>query len=76
MLAARDPLLMGEISARLAAYTSAVNVLVVDDPPVVGAALLGLDAIGASQDVQVAARSALLARTKAAEASDDRLADV
>jgi N-acetylglucosamine kinase-like BadF-type ATPase len=76
VLAARDPLLMGEISARLAAYTSAVNVLVVDDPPVVGAALLGLDAIGASPDAEVAARSALLARTKAAKPSDDRLADV
>jgi hypothetical protein len=50
-------------------------VLVVDDPPVVGAALLGLDAIGASQDAEIAARSALLARTKAAEASDDRHAD-
>jgi N-acetylglucosamine kinase-like BadF-type ATPase len=74
VLAARDPLLMGEISARLAAYTSAVNVLVVDDPPVVGAALLGLDAIGASPDAEIAARSALLARTKA-EALDDRLAD-
>lgn len=67
---------MGEVSARLAAYTSAVNVLVVDDPPVVGAALLGLDAIGASQDSEVVARAALLARTQAAEASDDQLADV
>lgn len=76
VLAARDPLLMGEVSARLAAYTSAVNVLVVDDPPVVGAALLGLDAIGASQDSEVVARAALLARTQAAEASDDQLADV
>jgi N-acetylglucosamine kinase-like BadF-type ATPase len=75
VLAARDPLLMGEISARLAAYTQAVNVLVVDDPPVVGAALLGLDAIGASQDAEIAARSALLARTKAASAYEGRLAD-
>jgi hypothetical protein len=41
-------------------------VRVVDDPPVVGAALLGLDAIGASQDAEVVARSALLARAKTA----------
>ena len=67
---------MGEISARLAEYTSAVNVLVVDDPPVVGAALLGLDAIDAPQDSEVVARAALLARTQAAEAPDDQLADV
>ena len=76
VLAARDPLLMGEISTRLAAYTQTANVLVVDDPPVVGAALLGLDAIGASQDAEIAARSALLARTKAAEASQDWRADI
>lgn len=63
VLAARDPLLMDAVSRRLDAYAPRANLLVVDDPPVVGAVLLGLDALGASPDAQVAARAALLART-------------
>ncbi len=47
VLAARDPLLMEGVSRRLAAHAPRANLLVVDDPPVVGAALLGLDALGA-----------------------------
>jgi hypothetical protein len=39
---------------------------VVDDPPVVGAALLGLDALGASPEAETAARAALLVRTRTA----------
>jgi N-acetylglucosamine kinase-like BadF-type ATPase len=64
VLASRDPLLMSGISQRLTAYAPQLNLLLVDDPPVVGAALLGLDAIGASQDAEMAARTALLARTR------------
>ena len=63
VLAARDPLLMDAVSRRLDAYAPRANLLVVDDPPVVGAVLLGLDALGAAPDAQVAARAALLART-------------
>jgi N-acetylglucosamine kinase-like BadF-type ATPase len=64
VLAARHPLLMKEVSRRLAAYAPRANLLVVDDPPVVGAALLGLDSLGASPDAEIAARTALLARTR------------
>jgi N-acetylglucosamine kinase-like BadF-type ATPase len=64
VLAARDPLLMDAVARRLEAYAPRANRLVVADPPVVGAALLGLDALGASPDAEVAARAALLARTR------------
>ena len=64
VLAARHPLLMEGVSLRLAAYAPRVNLLVVDDPPVVGAALLGLDALGASPDAEIAVRTALLTRAR------------
>jgi len=69
ILAARHPLLMEGVSGRLAAYAPRVNLLVVDDPPVVGAALLGLDARGASPDAGVAVRTALLTRARRPHAS-------
>jgi N-acetylglucosamine kinase-like BadF-type ATPase len=69
ILAARHPLLVAGVSQRLAAHAPRANLLVVDDPPVVGAALLGLDALGASPDAQIALRTALLARTRTARAS-------
>ena len=59
ILAARHPLLMEGVSGRLAAYAPRVNLLVVDDPPVVGAALLGLDALDASPEAGIAVRMAL-----------------
>jgi N-acetylglucosamine kinase-like BadF-type ATPase len=62
VLASRDPLLMGGISRRLT-YAPHLRLLLVDDPPVVGAALLGLDAVGASPDAARAARAAVLTRT-------------
>ena len=49
ILAARHPLLMEGVSLRVAAYAPCVNLLVIDDPPLVGAALLGLDALGAQR---------------------------
>jgi N-acetylglucosamine kinase-like BadF-type ATPase len=64
VLATRHPLLMGGVSLRLTACAPHVNLLVVDDPPVVGAALLGLDALSASQDAEIATRTAVLARTR------------
>jgi hypothetical protein len=42
---------------------------------VVGAALLGLDAIGASPDAEMAVRTALLTRTRTLWSPEDRLAD-
>ena len=64
VLAARHSLLIEGVSRRLAAHAAHVNLLVVDDPPVVGAALLGLDALDASPDAKTAARAALLARSR------------
>jgi N-acetylglucosamine kinase-like BadF-type ATPase len=64
VLAARHPLLVDGVSQRLEAHAPRAKLLVVDDPPVVGAALLGLDVLGASPEAEVAARAALLARTR------------
>jgi hypothetical protein len=47
VLAARDPLLTAWVAERLAAGAPNAVVHIVDVPPVVGAALLGLDRIGA-----------------------------
>jgi N-acetylglucosamine kinase-like BadF-type ATPase len=69
VLAARHPLLTEGVSLRLAAHTPPANLLVVDDPPVVGAALLGLDALGASPDAEIAVRTALLTRTRTSRAA-------
>ena len=69
ILAARHPLLMEGVSLRMAAYAPRVNLLVVDDPPVVGAAFLGLDALGASPEVEIAVRTALLTRARTPHAS-------
>jgi N-acetylglucosamine kinase-like BadF-type ATPase len=69
VLSARDPLLLQGVSVRLAAYTPHANVLITDDPPVIGAALLGLDALGASAKAETACRAALLARTRTAASS-------
>jgi N-acetylglucosamine kinase-like BadF-type ATPase len=66
VLAARHPLLMEEVSRRFEAHAPRANLLVVEDPPVVGAALLGLDALGVSPDVENAARAALLVRIRTA----------
>ena len=64
VLAARHPLLLERVSRRLAAYAPRANLLVVDDPPLVGAALLGMDLLGSSPDAETAVRTALLERTR------------
>jgi N-acetylglucosamine kinase-like BadF-type ATPase len=64
VLATRNPGLMAGVSQRLTAYAPQLSLLVVDDPPVVGAALLGLDALGATEATEIAARAALLMRTR------------
>ena len=45
VLAARDPLLMGEITAGLVRVCPSVRIVVPNQPPVVGAALLGISAL-------------------------------
>jgi N-acetylglucosamine kinase-like BadF-type ATPase len=64
VLAARHAVLMEGVSRRLAASAPRASLLVVDDPPVVGAALLGLDALGADPAAEIAVRGALLARIR------------
>jgi N-acetylglucosamine kinase-like BadF-type ATPase len=55
----RDPRLMARIREGVAAVAPAANVSVVDAPPVVGSALLGLDEIGARKGAYARARAAL-----------------
>jgi N-acetylglucosamine kinase-like BadF-type ATPase len=52
VLTARDPLLTGWITERLAARAPAADVRVADVPPIAGAALLGLDQTGAQADAK------------------------
>jgi N-acetylglucosamine kinase-like BadF-type ATPase len=47
VIAARDPLLTAAITERLAAHLPGARVRIIDAPPVLGAALLGLDQAGA-----------------------------
>jgi N-acetylglucosamine kinase-like BadF-type ATPase len=47
LMTARDPLLSGMISGQLAAELPGADIRIVDVPPVTGAALLGLDHVGA-----------------------------
>jgi N-acetylglucosamine kinase-like BadF-type ATPase len=47
LMTARDPLLIGAISERLRATIPGADIRIVDVPPVAGAALLGLDHVGA-----------------------------
>jgi N-acetylglucosamine kinase-like BadF-type ATPase len=61
IMAARDPLLTSAITARLTASIPGAEIRIVDVPPVVGAALLGLDHVGAP--ASAAARLRDCART-------------
>ena len=53
VLRARVPVLMDRIAARAAAEIPLAELIVVEEPPVVGAALLGLDALGLTAAVAV-----------------------
>jgi N-acetylglucosamine kinase-like BadF-type ATPase len=64
VLAARHAQLMDGVSRRLAAFAPRAKLLVVDEAPVVGAALLGLDALGVTPEAEIAVRAALLTRTR------------
>jgi N-acetylglucosamine kinase-like BadF-type ATPase len=57
LLTARHPLLNGCITERLATDLPAATPRIVDVPPVAGAALLGLDHVGASPDAEELLRS-------------------
>jgi N-acetylglucosamine kinase-like BadF-type ATPase len=58
VLTARDPLLINEITNRITAAAPQAVVIVVAVPPVVGAALLGLDHVGAGPDAEQRLRAA------------------
>jgi N-acetylglucosamine kinase-like BadF-type ATPase len=60
VLAARDPLLTGEITKRLADEAPRAEPRVIDIPPVAGAAMLGLDHFGAPLSAQAQLRDAYL----------------
>jgi N-acetylglucosamine kinase-like BadF-type ATPase len=62
VLTARDPLLTEEIINRFADEAPLVTPTIVDIPPVAGAALLGLDEIGAPPGAQARLRDAYLPR--------------
>jgi N-acetylglucosamine kinase-like BadF-type ATPase len=62
VLAARHPQLLRSIEKKLSAEAPRAQVHVVDDPPVVGAALLGLETVGASSTAEERVRAALLRR--------------
>ncbi len=65
VLASRDAVLLGEIESRLAAVAPRAGTVVTEVSPVVGAALLGLDRLGAPPSAKAALR-AHLPRTGAA----------
>ncbi|MCP2307961.1 N-acetylglucosamine kinase [Kitasatospora paracochleata] len=58
VLAARRPLLIDNVTARLAAAAPLAEPRIVVAPPVLGAALLGLDQLGAGPDAQQRLRDA------------------
>jgi N-acetylglucosamine kinase-like BadF-type ATPase len=59
VLAARDPVLLGEIDEQLATAAPRTRSVVTEVPPVVGAALLGLDRCGASAEAKQELRDQL-----------------
>lgn len=61
LMAARDPLLSGTIRDRLLSELPGADVRIVDVPPVAGAALLGLDHVGASPEVAARLRESAAA---------------
>lgn len=68
VMAARDPFLMAEIERRLAVKAPLATMTIVVDPPVVGAALLGMDHLGISADAQSRLRGELAAEAPNAAA--------
>ncbi|MFD0664002.1 BadF/BadG/BcrA/BcrD ATPase family protein [Thermocatellispora tengchongensis] len=59
VLAAADPLLIGRIGELLALRAPQAKPLITGTPPIVGAALLGLDHLGAGEKAAEAVRAAL-----------------
>jgi N-acetylglucosamine kinase-like BadF-type ATPase len=62
VFAARQPHLLNEVSRRIQGHLPGARVQVADPPPVTGAALLGMDALGATPSAERRIRRGLLAR--------------
>ncbi len=58
LMTARDPLLLTEITERITAAAPLASVVIVAVPPVAGAALLGLDYVGAGPEAEQRLRAA------------------
>ena len=71
VLAARQPQLMDEVFQQINGYSPLAAVKVSDHPPIVGAALLGLDALGATTAAEAKIRSDLMVKITG-EASQPR----
>lgn len=65
LLAARDPLLTSGITEGIRPEAPRAIVRIVEDPPVIGAALRGLDHVGAPPDAERRLRAAFAGRTPA-----------
>ncbi|MFI9554630.1 N-acetylglucosamine kinase [Nonomuraea endophytica] len=57
VLRARHPLLMDLLDARFVTHTPAAKPVVTDTPPIVGAALNGLDALGTTEEAEARLRA-------------------
>ncbi|WP_161976599.1 N-acetylglucosamine kinase [Mycolicibacterium sp. CH28] len=66
VLVARDPLLIADITAGLVRMCPAVRIVVLDQPPIVGAALLGIAALADAPDWQLPLDEAVVRRAAAA----------
>src|SRR5215217_7245579 len=62
VLTARQPQLVDDVSRRIHGHAPGARVQVADSPPVVGAALLGLDALGLTASAEPRVRRGLLDR--------------
>jgi N-acetylglucosamine kinase-like BadF-type ATPase len=71
VLAAADPLLLDPVRAGLAVVAPGAELTLVRTPPIVGAALLVLEAGGAGPDVLAAARAAIVDRFAPDPAADE-----
>jgi N-acetylglucosamine kinase-like BadF-type ATPase len=65
VLTGSGAIVQDRIAARLALAAPRTRILLVTDPPVVGAALLGFDALGTSREVEASVRAALPAAVAA-----------
>jgi hypothetical protein len=70
VLTAGDDLLMSLIAQRYAGQAPHARLIVADVPPIVGAALLGLDRLGASPDAHERVRAYFLSSLREGEGID------